>query len=312
MYLGFWRCFSMSSLGGWVLCIPLSLPGGVLSVPGYPQGTDCQQRIQEQCHSGHARAKWRAADINPIDCWYELIAHINDLRAHGQVLLVTDIDNTLVLNSGVGQPVRIQSGLREVVAWLRAAGNVDLLGLTARSYSSATEKQLQTLEIPIFTDETPLLMGKEKTFMFNRDGFPLRFKSNIIYHGDDKKGDALRRFLEVSGLDYDTVVFIDDFMENCEAVVEEVKGRKADLIVLNFRQRQKRCRHSHSLPPTGLQSSELKPVVKPVVKPVESGAVGGEATVSPEQKPKVKPQEIAPEVELMIQLFKSMGGAPVI
>ena len=213
------------------------------------------------------------------DCWYSISSLIHTLSTEGKVLVVTDIDETLIERVN-GQVLLIQKGLGNILQLLKANENVDLIALTARKAKASTvektQRDLSNLGAYISEDDSHVAYKAQLQNTISRlgsAGKPLAFRDGIIYgarHRETSKGKILKAFLEQLPDDaYKIVVFIDDKNENCDSVLRRLNNLVKILYSIRFTVHPQHCVNCDIIPPSDLANA---PNEKPCRKRKKNGS----------------------------------------
>lgn len=199
------------------------------------------------------------------DCWYYIIQKISELPKQGRVLVVTDIDNTLIKKDRHpdGDTFRALPAAVGAINWLLSISELDLIALTARHFQSynptITERNLESVNLQMLLPGTEPVLTKEQSEELLRKHKHLHFRNNILYTSHQEKAQALNYFLSVKSSKYSHIVFIDDLIENCEYVLHRLDCDAGKVTVFHFtKPRKSQClkRHRHEWPPLPLPSPE--------------------------------------------------------
>ena len=192
------------------------------------------------------------------DCWYHIIQKVNELPRRGKVLVVTDIDNTLIKKNSNPDCVTFSAlpAAVDAINWLQSASALDVIALTARSFKPAnvdiTEWNLESANIRMLLPDMKPVLTKEQSEELSKKHRHLHFRNNILYAPNGEKVQILNSFLSVKSAKYSHIVFIDDLIENCEYVLHSLDCEADKVTVFHFtKPRKPQClkRHSHEWPP---------------------------------------------------------------
>lgn len=202
------------------------------------------------------------------DCWYYIIQKINELPRDGRILVVTDIDNTLIKKASHpdGDTFIALPAAVEAMSWLQSSRELDVIALTARPFrphdAEITEKNLESASIRLLLPDMNPVLTKEQSEMLLRKHRNLHFRNNILYAPSQEKVQALKSFLSVKSTTYRHIVFIDDLIENCEYVLHHLGCNDDKVTVFHFiKPRKSQChkKHSHVMPPIPTCTPESSP-----------------------------------------------------
>ena len=233
----------------------------------------------------------RAEVQHPVrtDCWYEIVQQTSELARQGKVLVVTDIDGTLIARQGRGAKERFRPmpNAAGAVSWLQEADNIDVIALTARALQhhdkAKTELDLSSAGIQLLPEGMEPLLTHEQSTSLSRKYKQARFQNNIIYVSGQDKSKALDSFLSVKPDIYSHIIFIDDRIENCEYVLRRIKAGRGSAYLYS-KPRRSRCRHHlHEWPaPCQTDSSSLSVSLEPSPAPNDTEQ---ELPIASEQQP---------------------------